>query len=1427
MAIPTGGTVTQGTASISSSGAQMNIAQSSATALINWATFNINPGETVNFNQPSSTSVTWNQINDVNPSQILGNLNANGYVVLQNPNGFYIGGQAVITAHGVILTTATAAPSFASGGPWSFDAPPPTAQIVNYGKINITGGGSAYLIASDIINNGAITAEGGSIGLYDGETVLVSMAPNGEGLSAEVTLPQGSVDNEGKLIADAGNIVAQAQYVNQNGVVQANSVEDVNGTIELLGSSSVTMGANSTITANGDTSDSGASPGGFVILNGGGSYSDNSGSTISVAGNSAGGQDGIVEIFGTGLAASAINSTIDGLSAAAFLAQEPNLFVNPYDVTLSDTGTATSYDADDNLDVNFNLNSLAAYSQIDLQALDDINLVSSWSLASPVAAGILSLTAGNNISLAPGSDISAGQNWTVNLSAGTGFVPTMSQPMPASGSDGIYLNANSLQQSYIQAQNGNINLWAANEVQVGWMDTANTPGDVNLGSGSVTTFGGGNINVTTLYGDVNTGSDANGYDYNPTAPYYTVDAGLGGVSTAAGGNVTIAAGGDVISFMPSLGTSTAGQEAGTGAFGPEPGNVTITAGDNVYGHYVVANGTGTITAGQNVGSGAAATFALSLISGGWNVNAPNGDIYLQEVRNPNGDFNDSVISGGRGGRSSASPGDNLFNYSPQAYVNLTANGIYLTDENVPRTSGPFTTGAVPVLYPPILDITAGSGGVTMEGDVTLYPSPDQNLEITTTDEGPLIAPFEAIPLELLMSDSAQDQWQSSSTFSDTDHGSLADEPGESSPVLINVSGDMENINLITTKVTDITVGEDMIDCGFSGQNLQAGDVTTINVTGAIENGSPYSFAPDPVVIPDIPAGDLPQGVADSWDSIFTLAVDTSKLSASLFADTPVSQLTASVLEYAGLFDVQQQNGQLIGLNPGFVYNTTTERLGFVGPMPSNVASELGQTISILHLVNGLPVVNPLTGEFETDTVSWANVSEVDDISTESTTGNNGNPAPPLSPPQLGYRIGGPGEFDINAGSISLGNSDGIISSGVYDPQGGFDRYANLASITPEGATVNVDISGDLEMLSSTIAALDGGDVNVTSTGGSMDLGSPELLSGTAVSSSSGAQTSVGHLDFGIYTTGGGDVNVTALGDIDIDGSRIATYNGGNIVVESLQGNVNVGSGTADQNTVYVAYVDPLTGLAVPPYQEGAYGSGIIANTLVPPTAGEAFPPDAATAPGDITVLTPEGNIIATTAGILQEALDGSIAPGPTITLTAGTPPSGTPGTPGYSPGYTGNIDLGNSGVIGGTVNLSANGNITGQIVSRQNSNVNAAQSFSGTLLSAGQANVTGGGTISGTIVGVEGATVSGGGGVTAAVLGQNVSLNGGASQSTLGSSATATSSTQSAAQQASSQAQQQVASYSTGGDDENKKKKKPEIRKVGRVTVILSSAVPK
>ena len=99
LANPTGMTVVAGTASASTSGAQLNVNVSQATFL-NWSSFNIKAGETTTFVQPSANSVVINQIGGANPSQIFGSLNANGTVILANANGFYFGPNSMVKVGG-------------------------------------------------------------------------------------------------------------------------------------------------------------------------------------------------------------------------------------------------------------------------------------------------------------------------------------------------------------------------------------------------------------------------------------------------------------------------------------------------------------------------------------------------------------------------------------------------------------------------------------------------------------------------------------------------------------------------------------------------------------------------------------------------------------------------------------------------------------------------------------------------------------------------------------------------------------------------------------------------------------------------------------------------------------------------------------------------------------------------------------------------------------------------------------------------------------------------------------------------------------------------------------------------------------------------------------------------------------------------------
>src|SRR5947207_704557 len=96
---PQGMAVASGRVSATQSGPRLDIT-ASHNAVINWSSFNIGAGETTTFHQPNATSVVWNRILDANPSQIWGNLNANGIVVLMNQSGFYFGPNSSVNVGG-------------------------------------------------------------------------------------------------------------------------------------------------------------------------------------------------------------------------------------------------------------------------------------------------------------------------------------------------------------------------------------------------------------------------------------------------------------------------------------------------------------------------------------------------------------------------------------------------------------------------------------------------------------------------------------------------------------------------------------------------------------------------------------------------------------------------------------------------------------------------------------------------------------------------------------------------------------------------------------------------------------------------------------------------------------------------------------------------------------------------------------------------------------------------------------------------------------------------------------------------------------------------------------------------------------------------------------------------------------------------------
>ncbi len=446
---PTGVTVSRGQATLQQLGNQLNITVSQA-AILNWRSFNIGAGETTSFLQPSANSIVFNVIGDRNPSQIFGNLNASGTVILANANGFYFGPNSMIKVGGsFIATTAPITPDFGSGATWQFTGMPPLASIINYGQIEVGHGRSLFLISENIENHGSLTAPGGNIDLAAGQSVLVSESPDGRGLAAEVQLPAGSVDNFGRITADAGTIALQAKVVNQNGVLQADSIQNHNGVIELVASDTVNLGADSQLLTRGDDS-VGGSAGGNVTIKSQNIFSDADGSQIVTTGGINGGNGGNVEVSAPNI--QSLNSSMDAGAKGGFTAGE--FLLDPANIILGTSGSGSvpangTVGSTDNGNgavsgtLTLNVNTAFKnknFSNIKLQATQNITLNAStvWdlSISTGQTAGQLTLQAGGNIIFGNSAKITDTKNWSVTLQAGYNFANSSIN----SGVGNIYLN---------------------------------------------------------------------------------------------------------------------------------------------------------------------------------------------------------------------------------------------------------------------------------------------------------------------------------------------------------------------------------------------------------------------------------------------------------------------------------------------------------------------------------------------------------------------------------------------------------------------------------------------------------------------------------------------------------------------------------------------------------------------------------------------------------------------------------------------------------------------------------------------------------------------------------------------------------------------------------------------------------------------------
>ncbi|HWB00964.1 MAG TPA: filamentous hemagglutinin N-terminal domain-containing protein, partial [Pirellulales bacterium] len=275
---PTGPTVVVGSATITNnSNSKTTVNQTSNKALINWDSFSIPTGSTVQFVQPNSNAIAVNRVTGNNASTIDGALLANGNVWLINANGILFGSHSQINVGALIATTSDINNDDFKNGKYTFQpASNANASVDNKGTITVNQGGSVVLSAPQVSNEGLIQANLGTVVLGGAKAFTVDL--NGDNLlTYEITAPVTSapktgdhgsvaaalVSNSGQIEAAGGRVIlttraaqnVQDNVINNTGMVEATTVSSHNGEIDL------DAGANGTVNDSGTLDTSGSDHG--------------------------------------------------------------------------------------------------------------------------------------------------------------------------------------------------------------------------------------------------------------------------------------------------------------------------------------------------------------------------------------------------------------------------------------------------------------------------------------------------------------------------------------------------------------------------------------------------------------------------------------------------------------------------------------------------------------------------------------------------------------------------------------------------------------------------------------------------------------------------------------------------------------------------------------------------------------------------------------------------------------------------------------------------------------------------------------------------------------------------------------------------------------------------------------------------------------
>ncbi len=1152
LANPSGADVVGGQATVSGLGtSHVTIAQASQHAIINWQQFNIAPNEVTQFIQPNVQAIALNRIFDQNPSQIFGSLQANGTVILLNQNGVMFGPNAQVNVGGLIASSLNLSSANFLAGHYLFQGTGIEGPVKNMGVINALHNG-VYLLAPNVENSGVITSPGGNIVLAAGAKAYLSNRPDGRGFLAELSNPLGQAVNFKDLIADGGNITMAGRVVNQAGLIRADSLRERNGKIELLASEAVTLQDGSRTLARGDSN--GVSSGGTIRAIAdlkSGTATFKKGALVDVSGGKMGGHGGFAEVSGANvrLGGQFLGRAFSGFRGGRFLIDPIVSTVGPSDFASFENSGA---------------------SEVTFQSPDGSDLV---------VTGQYDLGAGWTNSGTPG---------TLNFLAGANL---------------IFDNA--------RLTNNNSN------TKWDYVGTATT-GDVLFKNSALVTGFGGNLTFTAAA---------------PTGNISLVD-GLGSLSilktSTAGGDITLTAGHDVVSPSADISNSILFGLINPNIFGgirlDGPGNLTINAGNDFRGGlvqgnlvgpgFVLTNGTANVTAGRNIGgptkgstAGAPDEYAnLTLSKGRINLTAQTGSIYLGRVQDK------GVLDTVQQRTLTVDPSNKV--------VLKAAQDIFLNPRQFGTSGG---VRAASVIYPASFEATTTTGSIFVgEESLTFWPSATGAIKfsagkdliglqkqdtIPDTNYDYIFVGFKNVPgghwqlvnLKEAVKDPALAPFVSTKDLQS--FNGIAKPPGNGGktvtiltnpPAITLLQADPQLftnrpfiagqfIQNIAKTATNVAL-HDAQDVVFEARS---GDIKTLTLN---LQSVPFRKHVTIDAANDIEAVTakigVPEGVEAKVHAGRNLNMRTAgSLGASAASDLTFNGTGTARVVVGGLLDLATSTG----INFRFLPDPSAD-VNKGGFLDLSVGGSIKMDSSRIASYNGASISIHGTG---TNQILDGNGNVVID---------NGKPVALVG--TIVQDAQGHSVIQVNGKTLEFKNKT-VILDGAQTLSDTVNPVTIHLSVAEQGGKLLTKDGQSYQVLraeaplnaAKTLTGFDpvlvDGKLVLVAADGSVLLASASqvakvqsLPGSVAVGSNVSSNPDIKGAPLGITTLGGGGIDVLAKGDINVEKSRISTFQGGDINLTSTNGNINAGSGSRDEAvnqviTQTIGGVDVLLTIRVP------------------------------------------------------------------------------------------------------------------------------------------------------------------------------------------------------------------------------------------------------